>query len=262
MNRLVVIGCGWLGKRLFSYWQSHLPDWQFVALRRTAAGLHDLPAQVQPLVWQEPASDDALATLQGAIWLIAIAPGADMAAYHQTLQQWTERAASLQCRQLILCSSTGVYSGLGGEISEDSQPDLSKPRVAQLVTAECIVQQYPRHSVLRLAGLFGEGRHPGRFCARGQLAGADLPVNLVHSDQIAAYLACWLTEQRWPALVNIVHDDHPTKQQFYPLAAQRYGLAAPTFTDADEQPRIVRSSLLPSLQWPSLLEMMQNIKTL
>lgn len=262
MNKLVVIGCGWLGKRLLSDWQHRLPSWQFVALRRTAAGLLDLPAQVHPMVWQEPASDDALATLRDAVWLIAIAPGADMAAYYQTLQLWTERARALHCRQLILCSSTGVYSGLAGEITEDAQPDLSKPRVAQLVAAERIVQQYPQHTVLRLAGLFGEGRHPGRFCGRGQLAGADLPINLVHSEQVAAYLALWLTEHTYPALANIVHHDHPTKAQFYPLAAQAYGLASPTFTAADEQPRWVRSTVLPALSWPSLLQMMANIKSL
>lgn len=256
----MIIGCGWLGQQLIAHWQQQqqLSDWQWIALRRSPV---DAPLErVTHVTWHEPATTQQLELLRQAVWLIAIAPGSDMALYQQTLTLWRERAAQYGCRRLILCSSTGIYAGLAGEVDESSELDLTRPRVAALRQAELSVAQYPQHSILRLAGLTGAGRHPGRFCQRGVMAGALLPVNLVDSAQIANQLATWLVEDAMPTIANLVHPEHPTKQLFYTQAARAFGIAPPSFIAADEPARVVVSRYTESQ--PSLQAIVANIKNL
>lgn len=265
MNKLVIVGCGWLGEQLFAHFEELglLQDWQWYATRRQFTAPAQLPDKVRRLSWLgEQDSADLASCLQDAVWLVAISPGRDRQAYQASLQQVVHCASAWQCRQLLLCSSTGVYSQLAGDVNELSVPVRSNSRVAGLLAAEQLVLEYPSSTVLRLAGLFGEERHPGRFCKSGQLAGAELPVNLVHSQQVAVSIAAWLTQPSPHQIINVVHPEHPTKQQFYPAAARLYGIEPPMFVPADEPARCV-DSIVPSAQvWPSLLQYLQNIKNL
>lgn len=265
MKKLVIVGSGWLGEQLFAHFEQLqlLQDWQLHATRRNVASFTGLTAKVQKLAWLgEQDAPDIESNLQDAVWLIAMSPGRDRSAYLASLQHVVDCAHLWQCRHLLLCSSTGVYSQLAGKVDECSQPVSGNARVDGLLAAEQLVQSFPNSTVLRLAGLFGEGRHPGRFCKAGQMAGAELPVNLVHSEQVAAVIAALLEQPAAPRVVNLVHPEHPSKQQFYSQAAALYGIAAPSFSAADEPARWVTTLHQQQAQWPALLQYLQNIKNL
>lgn len=265
MKKLVVIGCGWLGQQLFSHFEQLqlLSQWQWFATRRSLSSLHGLAAKVKPLAFLgEQDSPDVQACLQDAVWVVAMSPGRDRAAYLASLQQIVEYAHRWRCQHLLLCSSTGVYSQLAGNVDELSPLLVGNERVAGLLAAERLALSFPRTTVLRLAGLFGEGRHPGRFCKAGRMAGADLPVNLVHSEQVAQSLAHWLAQPELPSVLNLVHPEHPTKAEFYTAAAISYGIEPPSFVPADEPARTVHSVHAMTAHWPTLQHYLQNIKNL
>lgn len=265
MKKLVVIGSGWLGQQLFNHFEQLqlLTDWQWFATRRSLSSWHGMAAKVKPLAFLgEQDSPDLQACLQDAVWLVAMSPGRDRAAYLASLQQIVERAHRWSCQHLLLCSSTGVYSQLAGDVDESSPLVVGNDRVDGLLAAERLALSFPRTTVLRLAGLFGEGRHPGRFCKAGWMAGADLPVNLVHSEQIAQSLAQWLVQQDVPTLLNLVHPEHPTKEEFYTAAARSYGVEPPSFVPADEPARSVHSVHCKATDWLTLWQYLQNIKNL
>lgn len=245
MQKVVIIGCGWLGQQLgLTLAQA---GFQVFGSRQSVAALAQLPPPIQPLLLQLPCTEPApelLAILQDA-WLICALPPAVRQQgpeyYPAVLQNLAQLAQQTAVRGVIHCSSSGVYAGLSGEVTEQTTLCLAG-KAAYLSAGEQALQQLKPCITLRLAGLIGPGRHPGRFGRSGSLAGADLAVNLVHVADIAAFIQVLLTQQQLASdCVNLCCPQHPTKQQFYPLAAAHAGLPAVSFSVADEPSRTVNS---------------------
>lgn len=134
---------------------------------------------------------------------------------------------------VLYTSSTSVYGGPAGalRVTEDSplQPDTHSAR-AVVAAEEWLAEHAPRLVVLRLAGLFGPDRHPGRFFGgRGRaIPAADAPVNLVHRDDVIAAIRTVLDQaEAWPSgasFFNVCAAAHPTRGAFYEQAAAALGL--------------------------------------
>lgn len=246
MQKVVIIGCGWLGQQLgLTLAQA---GYQVFGSRQSVAALSQLPPPIRPLLLQLPClqpDSELLAILQDA-WLICALPPAVRQQgpehYPAVLNNLAQLAQQAKVRGVIHCSSSGVYVGLSGEVTEQTPLNLAG-KAAYLAAGEQALQQLKPCITLRLAGLIGPGRHPGRFGCSGTLAGADLAVNLVHVADIAAFIQLLLTQPH-PAsdYVNLCCPQHPTKQQFYPQAAAHLGLPAVSFSAADEPARVVSSA--------------------
>ena len=245
MQKVVIIGCGWLGQQLgIALLAAGI---QVFGSRQSVAALSQLPAGIEPLLLQLPCAqpDVALLTVLKDAWLICALPPAVRQYgenhYPAVLQNLAQLALQAQVRGVIHCSSTGVYAGLTGEVSEQSELML-ETKAAYLHAGERALQQCQPCITLRLAGLIGPGRHPGRFGRSQPLAGPVLPVNLVHSADIAAFIL-HILQQPQPSTdcVNLCCPSHPTKQQFYPVATAHAGLPNVQFRAADEAAREVSS---------------------
>lgn len=139
--------------------------------------------------------------------------------------------------KLIVTSSTSVYAKRGMLVDEtdDVMPESSRGQA--LRAYEQALQRCPV-AILRLAGLFGQGRQPGRFLAgRINLAGAASPVNMVHGDDVVAIISQLITQLLadndavLEDIFNVCADSHPTRQDFFTKAAELMGLTPPTFSD-------------------------------
>ena len=99
---------------------------------------------------------------------------------------------------LIFCSTTSVYGEQDdllctedmlspGDLSSVDNPDLARhgaPRKV-LIEAEGIISEHKNHTILRLAGLYGPGRHPVKYLSgRSGLSKPNAPVNLIHQSDI------------------------------------------------------------------------------
>ncbi|HMB92580.1 MAG TPA: SDR family oxidoreductase [Rhodothermales bacterium] len=135
---------------------------------------------------------------------------------------------------VVFASSTSVYEDMNGVVVE---ADAGKPRPwslsgRALLDAECRLQADTHFdtTILRLAGLYGHGRHPGRFLAgRKDLDNGGAPVNLVHRDDVIAIAAQVITDEVRGAVFNVCADVHPMRKTFYRQAARHLGLEPPTF---------------------------------
>lgn len=244
MQKVLIIGCGWLGQQL----GVALADAGYLVTgsRQTLQSLSLLPKQIQPLLLQLPAaaeqpSAELLALLRDA-WLICALPPA---AQRQTDQQYLAALAAVSqlaqlggCCGVIHCSSTGIYQGLSGEVDEQS-PLTDQPKVQLLFQAEQQLQQFQPCITLRLAGLIGPGRHPARLSRGRPLTGPELPVNLVHATDIMRFIMMLLQQPAQSQCVNLCCPEHPVKAEFYQAAAAKAGLPAPVFIGADQPPRWV-----------------------
>ncbi|MDZ7868130.1 MAG: hypothetical protein U5L02_02830 [Rheinheimera sp.] len=248
MASVVILGCGWLGTQLGL--QLSTAGHQVWGSRRSSERLATLPAPIQPLQWDgvSPLSPEICQLLPGSWLILAMPPAAAQdggAAYLRTLQIVLAQAGAAQA--LVLCSSSGVYAGLAGEVSETDAPG-PEPRAQLIWQAEQLVlqgaQPGPQRYVLRLAGLIGPGRHPATFTRRGVMAGPEQPVNLVHSADICRWLNLLLNNGAFPAsVVNLCAPIKRSKAEFYTAACQQQGLTVPQFIAATEPSRRVNAAL-------------------
>lgn len=238
-NKVIIVGCGWLGQQVAP--ELATAGFQVFGSRRTAAAAQALPLPIigmaLPLTTAEimPAQ---LAVLRDAWVICTIPPGGRKSAADSTYLQVLTVLATL-CQQAgikggIHISSTGVYQGLAGEVDESAALQLAQPRVALLAAGEQLLRETGPWLTLRLAGLMGPGRHPGRFVQGKTLSGAAHPVNMVHSADVAKALLAMLAS--WPLPKSCYNLSSPmpvTKKDFYQVAAAQLGYS---FAELSWQP--------------------------
>lgn len=242
--KVVIIGCGWLGQQLAAELisQGH----QVYASRRLGSALAHLPSAVTGFVLDlnAPAEPHTLSPiLHDAIVICAITPGREQGQqnYISALQRLVALATVAGSRQLIHFSSTGIYHGLQGDVDETTPLNMAEPRVSLLWQGEQALQQFQPLLTLRLAGLMGAGRHPGRFIAGKMLPDAAAPVNMVHSADIIAAITLLLGNLPCTGVFNLSCPLTEKRQDFYQQAATSAGTAPAMFTEQSGAVRKVRS---------------------
>ena len=207
-KRLVIFGCGYVGSALA---QSALAAGARVeALTRNPAKAAALRAG--------GIANVVLAELSARDWHEQIPGGADFVVdcvssggpdtYRQayvdgmaSIIAWAAKSV-LPAGTLVYTSSTSVYpQGAGAIVRETDSADGATANGAVIRESEKLLQAAPssvakRHFILRLAGIYGPGRHhlldQLRSGAR-QLGGAgDHRLNLAHRDDIVAAILCAL----------------------------------------------------------------------
>jgi nucleoside-diphosphate-sugar epimerase len=105
-----------------------------------------------------------------------------------------------------------------------------------------------KSTVVRLGGLIGPDRAPGRFlAARHNLAQGDAPVNLLHLTDAVGVLQTIIEQEIWGHTLNICASLHPSRREFYPAAAEYLGLQPPTFKPEYSSGKLIDNSLMRSL---------------
>lgn len=225
-----IAGFGWLGHQLAIHFRdagvktlvSLTSDALFPQV--TASGLAPFLLDTRRKVYPEDgffASD---------VLIIAIPAG--QAGYLEWIEQITMLSGG---QRLVLLSSTSVYPRENGVFDEESNTVINDQ-----VLAERIVLSEAKHNVIvRLGGLIGPGRHPGRFLAgRNNITGGQDPVNLLpHSDAVGIISA--VSQQSVEGVFNAVSPDHPLKQEFYEEASRSLSLPVPIFLKENPLKRII-----------------------
>ena len=149
---------------------------------------------------------------------------------------WASRAP---VGTLVYTSSTSVYPQDGGvRVDEDASVEATRAEGNPLVEAEdrLLASAVGRRFVLRLAGIYGPGRHYLVDQLRdgsGEVAGrGDFRLNLIHRDDIAGAIRAAFDA---PATVdggvfNVADDGAATKAEVVAFLAAKLGLPAPRFT--------------------------------
>ncbi|HTL66460.1 MAG TPA: NAD-dependent epimerase/dehydratase family protein [Lacunisphaera sp.] len=142
---------------------------------------------------------------------------------------------------IVYTSSTSVYPQGGGvALDESAMADGATPNGRIIRESEMILEQAPaaacaRHFILRLAGIYGPGRHhlldqlrTGPHVLPGS---GDYHLNLVHRDDIVrAILACFAAPASLSSRIYHVADDAPARRgEVVAWLADRLGRAAPAF---------------------------------
>lgn len=149
--------------------------------------------------------------------------------YLLRLQKLKTLISHRQYKKFIFISTTGVYPDPGIFAEEEISPWSEKSKI--LLMAESLFNQ-KNTSVVRFAGLIGDKRHPARFLSgKKNLAGGDLPVNLVHLDDCIQGIISIIKSESAGGIYNLVTPHHPFKKDFYTQASLKMGLTPPEFIE-------------------------------
>ncbi|SMB99742.1 NAD-dependent epimerase/dehydratase [Hymenobacter roseosalivarius DSM 11622] len=256
---IAVLGCGWLGLPLAK---------ALVAEGYSVAGTTTTPtrvltlrdASIRPyllsLGGKFTATDrDTLHTLlSGTETLVLNVPprrGTTTGSYVDLLRPVAQAVSTCQVKQVLFVSSTSVYADEPRAMREtDAQasPDAASDilRAEDLFAPQTNGQDQERNTVVRLGGLFGPQRPPGRFLAgRHDVAQASAPVNLIHLADCVGLLSAIIRKQAWGYTFNACALSHPVRSDFYSKAARQLGLKPPGFRlDDSLGGKIIDSTLI------------------
>ncbi len=235
-----ILGCGWLGfplakallRKGFRVKGSTTTPSKRALLRE--AGIEDHLIRVEPPI----EGDDPRTFFSSDTLFLNFPPGGrdpeKVRQYPDKTRIVLEHAWNAGVRQVIFVSSTSVYPSPGREVDETEPPAPVREGGKAVLEAERILRElYPEKStILRMSGLVGYDRIPGRFLAgKKEVKNGGAPVNLIHQDDAVQLAVAVLEQEAWGKVYNGCASAHPSRKEFYTKAAEMAGLEPPVFKD-------------------------------
>lgn len=226
--RITVLGCGWYGTPL-----SHALKAQGHEVLGTTrdpkkkAELESKGIKAQLLSSPEIPSRESL---DSEILILNIPPSAGGMSW---LSQWNIPTSTW----VIFISSTS-----GKQAQEE----------------EWIRKNTSRWTILRLGGLIGPDRHPGRsLSGKKNIIGRLWPVNLLHQEDAVGFTLKIIEKEVIQELIEVVSDEHHTREEFYQEYCRRMNLPLPEFDPADnsQKPEInnQRAKEIYEFKWSTMI---------
>ncbi len=250
-KKLVIFGCGYLGSELAR--QALDLGWAVVALTRnsdTAASLREfgvpqvLETELDGDSWhnQIDATQDFVVNCVGAA-------SSDIEGYvksyvegQESIMKW---AGNGQVGTYVFTSSSSVYPQTGRRlVDETASSDGVSELGGLLLAAEQFgfpgVESIGRSYILRLAGLYGPGRHLLLDTVRQSqpLSGnGDRILNLVHRDDAVSsiFSALGAGESNVGRIYNVSDGNHATRAEIVEWLASKLDVEVPAFADDDAE---------------------------
>jgi nucleoside-diphosphate-sugar epimerase len=152
--------------------------------------------------------------------------------YHAQFKLLISELKRSTIKKVLFISSTSVYPDLNKEIFENETALPVKPSGKALKRVEELFISQPDFitTIIRFSGLIGYDRLPDRSLAgKSIIENGDVPLNVIHRDDCIALIQQVIQQQQWGELFNASMDQHPTRKEFYLLAAEKCGLKKPEF---------------------------------
>ncbi len=237
MNHQLVLGCGYLGQRLF--------------LRLRASGAEatitnrsgNVPALLRgervecyAVDCSEPRSWSSLDVFRNQeVDIYCLYPPSQVDV--EKFKEFAEYLADLGTRRLVMSSSTVVYPSQGEVVDANSEVKLDGARAERQFRLEDIVRSIKADvKIVRLAGLYGPGRVIGKkSIMNGELirGSGDSWLNLVHVDDAAELLLKVMSSDR-AADVELGCDGRPIRRsEYYQELAEALNCPVPVFEEAE-----------------------------
>jgi nucleoside-diphosphate-sugar epimerase len=246
MNRILIVGCGFVGTELVRQNLATSQSSEFAnpiyALTRSAARASELRvAGVLPIIghWHNLSNLDGLPPVDTI--LVAVPhredSGFGVESHVAGLKNLVQRSPTF--RKLIYLSTTGVYGDAEDEVDELTPTQATRigPQIA--VAAERWLAahfQAPQLAIIRLAGIYGPGRIP---LAEKIRSGETLQVpqkgwlNLIHVTDIAAMLMR-VVQRDMAESLYVFSDGQPVPRvEFYRTLSKLCGVDEPKFAVPD-----------------------------
>ncbi|TAH03652.1 MAG: SDR family NAD(P)-dependent oxidoreductase [Sphingobacteriales bacterium] len=229
IKSISIVGCGWLGLPLakFLITKGYLVKGSTTSLVKLEslknAGIVPFLLHLNPAI----SGNNTNQFFDSDLIIINIPPGRNTFVddYVQKMNHLNDAIIDSRIKKVIFISSTSVYTETNSWVDEDTEVDKKSIKGLRMFTAEQVFVCNPKlqTTVIRMAGLIGPNRHPGRFFGGKQdIADGLSPVNLIHLTDCLNLISAVIEQNFWNKTINGVAPSHPTKQDFYTLASRKF----------------------------------------
>ena len=240
---LSILGCGWLGLPLGKELHENGYRVKGSTTRKEkislieSAGIVPFRISLTPEVDGENLND----FFSSDILIVTLPPGRAQGlsdVYAQKIEFIANEATKGTVKWVIFTSSTSVYGFPNSEVDESStpHPETTSGKVLAEVEQFLLNHRGFDTTIVRLGGLVGGERKPGRFLSgKKKLPNGDTPVNLVRREDCIGVIQSIIEQGARNEIFNIVAPGHPDRKTFYTRAAQSLELPPPEFETAGEK---------------------------
>lgn len=222
MNRISVLGCGWLGKELaISFVES---GYEVNGSTTTESKLNDLEAEAISPFLVDISDFEMFDTFLDADILVVAITSKDVAAFERFIEQVQESPI----QKVIFISSTSVYPTRNRTITEEDAVVENELTVIENLFRE---NTYFETTILRFAGLFGGERHPANWFVGRKIPHPEGYVNMIHREDCIGIIHAIIDQNAWNTTYNACADHHPTRRAFYTKAKLSKSMELPQFIE-------------------------------
>lgn len=223
MNKISILGCGWLGKPLaVSFLKAGFSVKGSTTSEEKTEALEAL--EIETYLVNISEFEDFDAFLNTDILIIAIT-SKDIDGFKRLISQIQKSSV----QKVIFISSTSVYARSNKIITElDIVLETPLTEIENLFRENTFFDT----TIIRFAGLFGGDRHPANWFKNGR----KIPqpkgfVNMIHREDCIGIIHKIVTQNCWNTTFNACSNHHPIRSDFYINARLSKGLETPEFEE-------------------------------
>lgn len=240
MNRISIIGLGWLGLPLYK----HLNDLGYVCKGSTTN-----PSKKQELsakninihllkIEETTISGEIEECLKNVdILILNTPPGLRKkpnSSYVAKIKQLLPFLEKHLIKKVLYISSTSVFKDElhFPLIKNNTSPNAESNTGKQLQTVEELLTRNSNFqtTVLRFSGLVNDERHPAKMMSKKPVAqNGNAPVNLIHRKDCIGIITAIIEQRQWQKVFNSSYPKHLPKKTYYTEVCNRLQLSPPNF---------------------------------
>jgi nucleoside-diphosphate-sugar epimerase len=252
-NKLVICGYGWLGRYLGKAMSA--THTIIATTRSEEKALKISDKHIKGLVFNLGDDTTTLCEALGnATLVLNIPPGrrnTQLDDFTDNMLTLIDNAVAARVARIIFISTTSVYGDNRTDVLNEhasTQPETASAKAHVAIEQHLLdlkVNANVDVKIVRLAGLTGPDRHPVNSLSGRTLNAGNKRINLVHIHDVVAALKTLIladssknntSKTDSTDLYHLCSLQHPKRGDYYTQAAQKKGIAAPTFSESDLAP--------------------------
>lgn len=241
MNKIAVLGCGWLGLPLAKAFIANgfSVNGSTTSLEKISFLENEGVSAFKVVIDENEIIGDINDFLGIATILIVNIPpklrgiaSSDKKEFVQKIENLIPYIENSLIEKVIFVSSTSVYLDNNQFVTEETLPIPKTESAKQLLIAEKLLQNNTnfKTTILRFGGLTGADRNPIYFLAgKNDLENPEAPINLIHQKDCIGIVLEIVNKHVWNETFNAVAPFHPTRADYYKQKAVHLNLPLPKF---------------------------------
>ncbi|KAF0217450.1 MAG: 3-beta hydroxysteroid [Geobacteraceae bacterium] len=253
MDRVLIIGCGYVGKRVAKLAMEK--NASVVAMARAAKSFEELEKLGIQTVSGDldyPPSLRNLPTKGALVFYFAPPPGGGLT--DPRMRSFcTSVAPGDEPHKVVYMSTSGVYGDCGGSaVTEETPPHPQTTRAKRRLDAEAFLLSWGNERnapvvILRVAGIYGPGRLPIPHIESGNpvLYEHEAPfTNRIHADDLARVCIAAADKGEAGDIFNVSDGESGTMTHYFNAVADAFGLMRPPQVSMKEAREVMNPLIL------------------
>lgn len=224
-----VIGCGWLG---LPFAKHLIQNGNKVIGSTTSHEKMEVlrNAGIAPVLLSASKSDEQKNVFSPCNYILLNIPPSSLKENYADVMLHLSHQFPSEAK-VIFISSTSVYADKNQIATETDELDGDGRNAPYIIEAEKALQQSlkDRLTIIRMAGLVGGDRHPGKFMSGKTYNNGRDKINLIHLEDCIGLTDKVAQQNFFGETLNGCSTEHPSKMEYYAWAAKQIGIDSPIF---------------------------------